>query len=152
MATTRVTQHVRAPRDAVYRALIDGEARKTWMVPDGMTSHVHTFDARVGGTYRISLTYDAPTSAGKTSGHTDTFHGTFVELAPGARVVETVAFETSDPKLQGTQTITYTLTDTPGGCTVEGIHDGLPPGVPPDQNELGWRMSLAKLAKLVERG
>jgi hypothetical protein len=28
-------------------------------VPDGMTCHVHAFDAREGGSFRISLTYDA---------------------------------------------------------------------------------------------
>jgi hypothetical protein len=31
------------------------------MVPESMTSHVHSFEAREGGEFRISLTYDAPT-------------------------------------------------------------------------------------------
>jgi hypothetical protein len=48
------------------------------MVPTGMTSHVHAFDAREGGSFRISLTYDAPTGTGKTTAHTDTYHGRFV--------------------------------------------------------------------------
>src|SRR6266498_1054644 len=48
------------------------------MVPTGMTSHVHAFDPREGGAFRISLTYDAPTATGKTTAHTDTFHGRFV--------------------------------------------------------------------------
>jgi uncharacterized protein YndB with AHSA1/START domain len=55
----------------VYRTLLDAEAVQDWMVPDGMTSHVHSFDAREGGTFRISLTYDLPTTAGKTSTQTD---------------------------------------------------------------------------------
>jgi len=42
------------------------------MVPIGMTSHVHAFDAREGGLFRVSLTYDAPSSTGKTTAHTDT--------------------------------------------------------------------------------
>jgi hypothetical protein len=29
----------------VYRTLLDGEAVRQWMVPDGMTSQVHLFDA-----------------------------------------------------------------------------------------------------------
>ncbi len=29
------------------------------MVPDDMSSRVHSFDAREGGSFRISLTYDA---------------------------------------------------------------------------------------------
>jgi hypothetical protein len=32
------------------------------------------------------------------------------------------------------------------------VHDGLPPGVPPADNETGWRESLARLAALVEAG
>jgi hypothetical protein len=59
----------------VYRALLDPEAVQRWMVPEGMTSHVHSFDTREGGAFRISLTYDTPTTAGKTSARTDTFNG-----------------------------------------------------------------------------
>jgi hypothetical protein len=32
------------------------------------------------------------------------------------------------------------------------VHDGLPRGVSTADNEIGWRMSLAKLAALVEAG
>jgi hypothetical protein len=39
-----------------------------------------------------------------------------------------------------------------GGTEVIAAHDGLPGGVPTVDNEAGWRMSLAKLAALVEAG
>jgi uncharacterized protein YndB with AHSA1/START domain len=136
----------------VYRALIDARAVAAWMVPIGMTSHVHTFDAREGGAFRISLTYDAPTEAGKTTAHTDTFHGRFVKLAANEQVVEVIEFETTDPALRGEMTITYVLTDADGGTDVMAVHDGLPAGVSSADNEIGWRMSLAKLAALVEAG
>ncbi|MGH8806174.1 MAG: SRPBCC domain-containing protein, partial [Polaromonas sp.] len=58
MSSTRISCHVNAPRTTVYRALLDARAVATWMVPTGMTSHVHAFDAREGGSFRISLTYD----------------------------------------------------------------------------------------------
>jgi uncharacterized protein YndB with AHSA1/START domain len=45
-SSTRLSQHVSAPRAAVYRALLDPQAVATWMVPDGMTSQVYEFDAR----------------------------------------------------------------------------------------------------------
>jgi uncharacterized protein YndB with AHSA1/START domain len=122
------------------------------MVPDSMTSHVHSFDVRQGGTFRISLTYDAPTSAGKTSAQTDSFHGTFVKLVPDAEVVQTVEFETDDPTLQGAMTITYTLADAGDGTDLVGVHENLPAGLLPADNEEGWRMSIAKLADLVENG
>jgi uncharacterized protein YndB with AHSA1/START domain len=58
--STRVSAHVNAPRPAVYQALLDADAVAKWRVPEGMTSHVHEFDAREGGSFRISLSYDAP--------------------------------------------------------------------------------------------
>ncbi len=120
------------------------------MVPDHMTSHIHSFDAREGGTFRISLTYDLSTTAGKTNPQTDSFHGRFVKLVPDTEVVQAVEFETDDPAMAGEMTITYVLADADGGTDLVGIHENLPPGVPPADNELGWGMSIAKLAKLVE--
>jgi uncharacterized protein YndB with AHSA1/START domain len=151
MSTTRVARHIRAPRAEVYAALLNPEAVQRWMVPDGMTSHIHTFDAREGGTFRISLVYDASTTAGKTNATTDTFHGRFVELSPDKEIVQTVEFETTDPTMTGEMTITYTLYESDdGGTDLVGVHENLPPGVRPEDNELGWSMSIDKLARLVE--
>src|ERR671914_140815 len=153
MATisTRTSRHVNAPRANVYRALLDAQAVATWVVPIGMTSHVHVFDAREGGLFRISLTYDEPTGTGKTTAHTDTYNGRFVKLVTNERVVELVEFETTDPDLRGEMMITISLADADGGGTeVLAVHDGLPPGVPLADNEAGWLEALAKLAALVE--
>src|SRR6202048_104555 len=97
MSSTRISWHVNAPRATVYRALLNAHAVATWMVPTGMTSHVHAFDPREGGAFRISLTYDAPTGTGKTTAQTDTYHGHFVKLVPNEQVVEVFEFETTDP-------------------------------------------------------
>jgi uncharacterized protein YndB with AHSA1/START domain len=121
------------------------------MVPDQMTSEIHSFDLREGGTFRISLTYDVPTTVGKTTSETDSFHGRFVKLVPDTEMVQAVEFESDDPSMAGEMTITYTLADADGGTDIVGVHENLPPGVAPADNELGWRMSLDKLAKLVER-
>ncbi len=150
MSSTCISRRVNAPRAIVYRALLDAGAVAKWMVPTGMTSHVHAFDAREGGSFRISLTYDAPTGTGKTTAHTDTFHGRFVKLVRNEQVVEVVEFETTDPALRGEMSITYTLADADGGTEVLAVHDGLPRGLSAADNEVGWRMSLAKLAALVE--
>lgn len=120
------------------------------MVPNGMSSHVHAFEPREGGKFRISLTYDAPTGTGKTTAHTDTYHGRFVKLVPDEQVVQVVEFETPDPAMQGEMTITFTLGDAEGATELVAVHDGLPRGVSPADNELGWTMSLEKLAALVE--
>jgi uncharacterized protein YndB with AHSA1/START domain len=150
MSATRVRRRANAPRALVYRALLDAHAVATWMVPTGMTSQVLTFDPREGGAFRISLTYDAPTGTGKTTAHTDTYHGRFVKLVPNEQVVEVVEFETADPAMRGEMTIRITLTDADGGTDVHAVHDGLPPGLSPADNELGWQSSLAKLAAFVE--
>ena len=97
-----------------------------------------------------SLTYDAPTGTGKTTAHTDTYHGRFVKLIPNEQVVEVDEFETDDPALRGEMTITITLADASGGTDLLAVHDGLPSSVSPADNEAGWQMALAKLAALVE--
>ena len=151
MGTTRVSRHFDAPRSRVYAAFIDGEAIPRWKVPREMTAEVHEFDGREGGRYRVSLTYTAPDRAGKSTAHTDTYTGRFVRLVPGELVVEVQEFETSDPAMRGEMTSTVTLTDADGGTDLVAVHEGVPEGVRPEDNELGWRESLDRLAELVER-
>lgn len=150
MRSTRISQHVNAPRADVYRALLDQRAVAIWKVPTGMTCHVHAFDGREGGSFRISLTYNEPTGTGKTTAHTDTYHGHFTKLVPNEQIVEVDEFETKDPALRGEMTITITLADADGGTNLFAVHDGLPPGVSSTDNETGWRMALARLAEFVE--
>lgn len=148
--TTRMRIHIDAPRAAVYRALIDGAAVEAWRVPDGMSSQVHEFDGREGGRFRVSLTYREPRGVGKSSAHTDTYHGTFATLVPNERVVEEITFETDDPAMQGTMTVEYVLQDADGGTDVLAEHRGVPAAIPPADNDLGWRMSLGKLKRWIE--
>ncbi|MCM3883058.1 SRPBCC domain-containing protein [Frankia sp. R82] len=170
MYATRMSWRIRAPRTAVYRALTDPAAIARWRVPDGMSAYVHLFDARPGGAFRISLTYDQPSGdqpsspagsapgpaggpVGKSGARTDTYRGRFLHLVPDEQVVEELAFETDDPALHTTMTITTTLSDadTDGQVTVVHLaHDGIPDAIPAADNESGTRMALARLAALVE--
>ena len=90
------------------------------------------------------------TDAGKTTAQTDEFRGHFTRLVRDREVVQAVEFETDDPSLQGTMTITYTLLEAGDGTDLVGTHEGLPDGVDPEQNEIGWRMSLDTLAAILE--
>jgi uncharacterized protein YndB with AHSA1/START domain len=150
MHSTQVSRHVNASRSAVYRALVDADAVAKWRVPAGMTCHVHEFDAREGGRFRVSLTYEAPVSVGKSAPHTDTYHGHFTKLVPNQQVVEVLEFETTDPALRGTMTMTTTLTDASDGTDVLVVHEGIPDAVPAADNKTGTRMALTNLARLVE--
>ncbi|MFE3163272.1 SRPBCC domain-containing protein [Streptomyces sp. NPDC059224] len=150
MNSTRVTRRVQATPAAVYRALLDPEAVAAWRAPDGMTARVHAFDAREGGEFRVSLDYDDPGRAGKSGGHTDTYRGHFARLVPDRLVVEVIDFETDDDTVRGTMTMTTALTAAGGGTDVEVLHEGIPGGVRPEDDELGTRMALDNLARLVE--
>ncbi|MFC9897673.1 SRPBCC domain-containing protein [Nocardia sp. NPDC127579] len=153
MATTRIGWHVHAPRSAVYRLLVDAKSVQKWQVPTGMSSEVHEFEAHEGGRFRITLTYDDPTGTGKTTAQSDTHHGHFVTLVPDEQVVQVVEFDSDDPTMGGEMIIALTLTDAAnGGTDIVALHENLPAGVDPELNELGWRLSLAKLAALAETG
>ena len=148
----RVSRFIHAPRHAVYLAFLDPEAISAWMAPDTMRGHVHQFEARAGGVFRVSLRYQNPEDAGrgKSSGDTDTYHGRFVELVPDEKIVEAIEFETNDPGMMGEMTLTVLLAEVAGGTEVTMIYDHLPSGVRPEDNEIGTRESLAKLAAYLE--
>lgn len=150
MRSTQVSRHIKAPPSRVYAALVDAGEISQWKFPEGMAIEVHEFDGREGGQFRISLTYSAPGEKGKTTAHADTYHGYFKALVPNKRVVEVIEFETSDPAMQGEMTTTVELREVDGATELTALHEGLPPGVSPVNNETGWRMALEKLAGLVE--
>ena len=153
-ASTAVSQTIMAQRCAVYLACLDPVALAAWRAPDDMTAQVHAFDAREGGAFRISLTYQDPkrSPGGKTAGGTDTYHGRFVELIPCEKIVEAIEFEAQDPRFAGAMTITTTFIDTGQATEVTILCKNLPVGVRREDNELGSRQALRKLAALVERG
>jgi uncharacterized protein YndB with AHSA1/START domain len=150
MYEQRATQLVRAPRHEVYAALLDPRAVETWRVPHDMTASVREWEPVQGGRFRVSLTYRAEDRTGKTEGATDSYSGAFTGLAPDEQVVEEIAFDTDDPELQGTMTMTWTFRDVDGGTEVELVHEGIPDSVPSEDNATGTRMSLTKLAAYVE--
>jgi uncharacterized protein YndB with AHSA1/START domain len=141
---------IRASPTAVYRALIDGQVVSLWSAPDGMTCRVHSLDPREGGAFRISLTYDDESRAGKSAENVDTYQGYFRELVTDRRIVEVIEFDTSDPELKGEMVITTSLEDVGDTTKVVVAFEGLPEGVSLVDNATGTASSLSKLAKLVE--
>lgn len=151
MTTTRHAIRIEAPPPRVYAALLDPRLIPRWRVPAGMRCRVHEFDAREGGAFRVSLTYEMPGAVGKSSEHTDTYRGRFERLVPDACVVEQVEFETADPRMQGPMRITTRLVPEGTGTRLSAVHEDLPPGVAPADNEVGWQESLARLAALLQQ-
>src|SRR5262245_6575466 len=124
----------------------------TWLPPGDMTGEIHAFDSRVGGGYRMSLFYPPTERAfrGKTSEREDMLSVRFVELSPPRRIVETVSFHTTDPTLLGQMTLVATFDEVSGGTQVTLAFENLPPGLRPEDNEAGARLSLDQLARRVE--
>jgi uncharacterized protein YndB with AHSA1/START domain len=88
-------------------------------------------------------------SPGKTTDHEDRYTARFVELDPPVRIVQAIVFDTDDPAFAGEMTMTVTLQVVEGGTPVTIAYAGTPPGIRPEDNEAGTRMSLEKLAAYV---
>ncbi|MPY91417.1 MAG: ATPase [Luteitalea sp.] len=131
---------------------MDPAALVAWLPPAEMTGHVHEFDARVGGGYRMSLFYppNERNFRGKTSDKEDMVNVRFMELASPRRIVEAVSFVTADPALLGEMTMTATFEEVSGGTEVTLVFENLPPGLRAEDNEAGSRLSLEQLARRFE--
>jgi uncharacterized protein YndB with AHSA1/START domain len=147
VSTLRVSAVLRASREEVYRALTDPATIARWRFPDGMTSVV---EPQADGGFRVTLTYETPDGQGKTTARSDTYRARFTRLVPDELVVEVDEFETADPLFSGEMTMTVTLRERDGSTELTAVHEGVPAGVAPQDNELGWRMALGRLAALVE--
>ena len=112
-----------------------------WIPPYGFTCKVHHFDARVGGSYKMSFTNF---SSGK--GHS--FGGEYRELVPNERIRYTDKFD--DPNLPGEMQTTVTLKQVSCGTELSIVQEGIPAAIPTEMCYLGWQESLMQLAKLVE--
>lgn len=151
-ASTRTSRVVRATPEQLWAAFMDPALLVEWLPPAGMTARLHAFDARVGGGYRMSLFYpdDERDVQGKSGDREDVVEVRFVALSPPRRIVEAVRFATTDPAFAGEMTLVVTLDEAPGGTEVTMQFDGLPPGLRPEDNDAGARLSLEQLAARFE--
>ena len=143
---------IAAPPERVYAALVDPEALIAWLPPEGMSGRFEGFDARPGGSYRMVLTYaDASGAPGKATADSDIVEGRFLDVVPGARVVQAVDFVSDDPAYAGTMTMTWEVTAVDAGTRVEIRADDVPDGIAAEDHAAGLASSLANLAAYLER-
>ena len=88
---------------------------------------------------------------GKTSEREDRFTARFVELTPPARIVQAITFDSVDPAFSGEMTMVVTFEDRDGGTEVTILFEHVPPGIRPEDNDVGTRSSLEKLARYIEQ-
>jgi uncharacterized protein YndB with AHSA1/START domain len=139
--TVQLHRVLRAPAERVYRAFLDPDAMVKWLPPHGFTGKVHSMDARVGGTYKMSFTNFG-------TGKSHSFGGKYVELTPHERIRYTDAFD--DPNLPGQMQVTITLREVACGTELHIVQAGIPAVIPVEFCYLGWQESLSMLAHVVE--
>ena len=150
--TDTASRVIAAPLEGVYAALVDPDALIAWLPPEGMSGRFERFDASPGGSYRMVLTYaDASGAPGKATADSDIVEGRFLDVVPGARVVQAVDFVSDDPAYAGTMTMTSELTAVDAGTRVESRADDVPDGISAEDHAAGLASSLANLAAYLER-
>jgi uncharacterized protein YndB with AHSA1/START domain len=150
--TDRASRVIAAPLERVYAALVDPDALEAWLPPDGMSARFERFDARPGGSYRMVLTYaDASATPGKATADSDIVEARFVDIVPGARVVQAVDFVSDDPAYAGTMTMTWAVTAFDAGTRVDIRADDVPDGISAADHAEGLSSSLTNLAAHLEQ-
>ena len=139
--TVRLHRVLRATPERVYRAFLDADAMAKWLPPNGFTGKVHSMDAKVGGSYKMSFT-------NFTTGSSHSFGGTYLELKPNELIRYTGKFDA--PGLPGEMQNTITLKKVFCGTELSVVQEGIPPMIPAEACYLGWQESLILLGKLVE--
>ena len=139
--TIHLHRVLRTTPDKLYRAFTEADALAKWLPPHGFTCQIHQFDARVGGTFRMSFH-----NFGSGNGHS--FGGEYLELVPGERIRYTDRFD--EPGLAGVIHVSIILTAVSCGTELAVVQEGIPAAIPLEMCYLGWQESLTQLVALVE--
>ena len=139
--TVKLHRVLKSTPDRVYRAFLDPDAMAKWLPPHGFTGKVHSIEARVGGSYKMSF-------KNFTTGESHSFGGKFLELVPNERLRYTDRFD--DPNLPGEMQTTVTIKQVSVGVELNVVQEGIPEAIPAEACYLGWQESLTLLTKLVE--
>ena len=84
LPTVEIIREFDAPPDQVYRAHVDPDLAMAWLGPRDIESRVDHWDARTGGSWRYVSARDGEEFA---------FFGSFHELRPAERIVQTFTYE-----------------------------------------------------------
>lgn len=139
--TVKLHRVLTAPASRIYKAFLDPEAMAKWLPPHGFTGKVHSMDARVGGSYRMSFTNFS-------TGNSHSFGGEYLELVENERIVHTDKFD--DANLPGEMRVVIALKPVMVGTELSIEQSGIPAAIPVEACYLGWQESLQLLGQLVQ--
>jgi len=150
--TDSASRVIKTSPQTIYEAFTDPGSLISWLPPKGMKGHIYEFEARVGGAYRMSLTYTETDHAikGKTSEHVDVVQGRFLEFIPNTRIVQLVVFQSDDPAFAGEMTMTWSLVPVQDGTRVTVVCENVPEGIRKEDHDAGLRSTLENLAIFAE--
>jgi uncharacterized protein YndB with AHSA1/START domain len=143
MSTNSVTLHrvLKTSPEKLYRAFTEPNAMAAWLPPYGYLCIVHSLDAKVGGSYKMTF-------INFTTGNGHSFGGKFLELKPNEFLKYTDKFD--DPNLPGEMITSVSMKKVMGGTDLKVTQEGIPSAIPAEMCYLGWQDSLDKLQRLVE--
>lgn len=146
------SRKISASAQTIYQSFLNPASLISWLPPKGMSGTVEKFDARPGGTYKLTLTYRdmGQASYGKSSHDTDIIQGEYLELIPNERILQTVKFESADPSFSGEMIQTWRLEVVPEGTQVTVLCENVPEGIRKEDHEEGLRSTLENLAIFTE--
>jgi uncharacterized protein YndB with AHSA1/START domain len=85
LPTIRIVRDFDAPPEKVFRAWVEPELVVQWLGPKSTEMRIDQWDARTGGNYRYSALQDGEVVAA--------FYGSFHEVRPSERLVQTFTWE-----------------------------------------------------------
>ena len=106
LPTITITREFDATPDRVFQAHVDPELFVQWIGPRGTDMRLDHWDARTGGSWRYAAVRDGEEIA--------TFFGSFHEVRPNDRIVQTFTYEGGG---DGVSLEIMTLEELPGGRT-----------------------------------
>ena len=106
----RIVREFEATPERVFRAYVDPELFAKWCGPRSIDTTIDVWDARTGGEWRYTASRGDDFTAG--------FWGSFHEVRPSERIVQTWAYD-GEPDGVSLETVTFEALDG-GRCRVIG--------------------------------
>ena len=130
-----------APED-VFDAWVDPKQVEEWYGPEGFTNTIHSFDAREGGEYRLTM-------HGPDGDHP--LRGTFKTIKKPSKLVFTWQWENVDQNVnQGRDTVVTVEFKKLGDTTeMTMTHEGFLDKKTKEMHNMGWTSSFNKLEKVL---
>lgn len=86
---------------------------------------------------------------GKTSDNADEVEVRFIKLSEPERIEQAVTFESDDPAFAGVMRMIWTFDAAPNGTLVTIRAEDVPPGIRPEDHEVGMNSTLDNLASFL---